>query len=696
MVFDNGNSNLRRDTWVTPDYSMGTLTVDMNRDYIALIDQNRVMGIMFASGVNDRIMVFGKGGSDPTKSFADTTGVTREDCMIVQRDKNATSGGNATQVFIAQAAWDNRVESGGWFFTQLGNAYCALRPAGGGYTAESTASGYYLTLGDLWAPVIIQSGQAGDYASFADFQSSVQANALSYVSGIMNYTSEAGDTFTFYANSKTTPKVNGSTVNLNPTKTYDSPYLSMVHGEEVATVSYTGYADLELDFGADPSLESTSLSHQATGVAVDANLVATFSEPLQAGMGFWQLRRASDGSLVESFDVSQAGEVVINGNQVTLNPSADLEPGSGYYVTIDSGAVEDLRGNAYAGLSQSSGWSFTSQSQRAIAVVNTGSTVVTSGLGNSSTSYSFDAGAVAEWLMVAISTERSTEALYSVSYDGHALTPALESVQAGIWFVDLRQTSYSGGAATLVVDFSGVATVNGVAIGAVSVEANGYDLEVHATASGAESANLVTTVDETFQLASFNANRSGSPTVHSPLTTVYASGNIGSAQGAAGYQTGALAGNHDCGWSTSDKRKAVAAAFVAANSYANWTLDYQLGAESAWEDDPDGDRFSNALEAWFGTHPGQFSHGITNVATNGTVMTFTHPVAASVPDNLQTSFQWSMNLRDWYAADGADGPLTGQRLAADTQIQQGRANVTLTASESMDCLFVRPVAVERP
>ncbi len=107
VTFDNGNSNLRRDTWVTPDYTMGTLTFDMNRDYLQIIDQNRAMGVMFASGVNDRVMVFGKGAASNDKSYADLSGVTREDCMVVQRDKNANSSGNGTLVFVAQNLWDS-------------------------------------------------------------------------------------------------------------------------------------------------------------------------------------------------------------------------------------------------------------------------------------------------------------------------------------------------------------------------------------------------------------------------------------------------------------------------------------------------------------------------------------------------------------------------------------------------------------
>lgn len=696
VVFDNGDSNLCRETYVTPDYSMGSFTVDMNRNYIALIDQNRVMGVMFATGPNDRIMVFGQGGSDPTKSFADINGVTREHCMVVQRDKNASSGGNATQLFVSANAWANRVESGGWLFTQLGNAYCAIKPAGGGYTSAAAGSGVNLTLGDLWAPVVIQMGQASDYTSFADFQSSVAANAFTYAAGTMNYTSEAGDVFTFYANSKTTPRVNGSTVDLNPAKTYDSPYLSMTHGAEVATFRYTGYPDLVLDFGYDPDISSLSPANTATGVALTTNLVATFNEPIQAGTGLIRLWRAEDDSLVESFDVSDPTEVVISGAELTLNPAADLVAATSYYLTIDATAVEDLQGNAFAGLPLTTDWRFTTLSNRAIVPVNSGSTVVLGPLGNNSSTWSFNAGVAAEMLMVAVSTERSSEAIYSVSYDGHDLTPAIEQVQAGIWFLDLRGTSYSGGAADLVIDFTGVSTVNGLSIGAVSVEANGFDIEVHTTASGTANALLTTTRDETFNLVSFNANGSGSPTVDVPLTTLYASGNIGSAQGAAGHEASVVAGLHDYSWTTNEQRKVVAAAFVVANSYENWVRDHSLGGLDGLGDDPDGDRIPNGIEAWFGTNPGAFSHGVANLSSNGWVTTFTHPVASVIPDNLQRSYQWSSNLVDWYDCDGVDGPAAGGRVTAASQVSNRTATVTLTATEAMGCLFLRPMVSVTP
>jgi hypothetical protein len=275
-------SHLRRDTFVTPDYTMGTLTFDMNTDYVAIVDQSRAMGVTFANSSTDRVMVFGKGAAN-NKSYADLSGVTRENCMVVQRDKNATSSGNETRIFVPVSLYDTRVESNGWLFLQSGNGYCAIKPATGGYSVVAPADGadHDLELDDKWAPIVIQMGQASQYASFADFQTSVQNNAFSYTNSTLSYTSEAGDTFTVYGNSKTTPKVNGTTVDVNPTKTYDSPYLNMVHGEETATFSYGGYPDLELEFIL-PRKPTISVVNSESGV-IDVGATATKTISFNAG-----------------------------------------------------------------------------------------------------------------------------------------------------------------------------------------------------------------------------------------------------------------------------------------------------------------------------------------------------------------------------------------------------------------------------
>jgi hypothetical protein len=324
-----------------------------------------------------------------------------------------------------------------------------------------------------------------------------------------------------------------------------------------------------------------------------------------------------------------------------------------------------------------------------ITPVNTGSRVFLGPLGNASVSFSFAAGGDAEMLMVAVSTERSGETIPALSYAGHALTPAIERGSASIWSLDLTTTGYLGGAANLVIDFTGINVVNGVAVGAVSVNASGRAIRLHATASGMASADLVTTRDDAFVLASFNANGSGSPSVDAPLTTIYASGNIGSAQGAAGYQANVAAGTHPINWTTGNKRQVAAAAFVIARTFTNWIADYDLGGATALGDDLDGDSLPNGVEAWFGSHPGEFSPGLPNIAFATTDITFTHPVSPMMPDDLEGFYQWSMNLVDWYACDGLDGPATGVTVSASSQVNAGTATVTISPSGSQPHLYVR-------
>ena len=136
---------------------------------------------------------------------------------------------------------------------------------------------------------------------------------------------------------------------------------------------------------------------------------------------------------------------------------------------------------------------------------------------------------------------------------------------ADIWYLDLAAGSYAGGAADVVVDYSGVATVNGVGIGVVSVSAAGDPVVLHATGAGdngSDTVNIATTADDAFLVASFNANGGGGIAVGAPLSEIYASGNIGSSQGAAGFKAGVAAGAHAYSYTSSDPRKAVAAAFV--------------------------------------------------------------------------------------------------------------------------------------
>ncbi|WP_281173349.1 DUF4347 domain-containing protein [Azospirillum halopraeferens] len=108
-----------------------------------------------------------------------------------------------------------------------------------------------------------------------------------------------------------------------------------------------------------PTLSVSSPADDATGVAIGANIVLTFSESVQAGTGSIVLKRVSDNAVVETFTVGSGNRVTVSGNQVTLDPTADLAHATAYYLEIDTGAIADMAGNGYAGFSGSTQLNFT-------------------------------------------------------------------------------------------------------------------------------------------------------------------------------------------------------------------------------------------------------------------------------------------------------------------------------------------------
>lgn len=265
IVFDEtGGSHLRRDVWYTPDYALATITYDPTRLYRNSITLAQTMGATFAADARMRITVTGTG------YYADraVSGITGKAVSVIARDPNARAGkgrfmSEGTRAFIGNGPlWENRVEDpSGWFFTRAGDAYAAIRVPGGYSVTTRTyiwpdrmlkeveeKNGHHLELKDMWAPFVLQMGRARDYDSFEAFQKSVKENPFTYADGKLTYTSEAGETFEYPANSRELPKINGQPVNLNPAKTYDSPFLSMEHGSSMAVIRHPGYEKLIVDF----------------------------------------------------------------------------------------------------------------------------------------------------------------------------------------------------------------------------------------------------------------------------------------------------------------------------------------------------------------------------------------------------------------------------------------------------------------
>ena len=95
-----------------------------------------------------------------------------------------------------------------------------------------------------------------------------------------------------------------------------------------------------------PFLTSAFPGDGSVGVAVGANFVGTFSEPVKAGTG--NLLIKSGTTTVATIAVTDTSQVTFSGSTVTVNPTADLAYNTHYTVEYSTGAITDMAGNNWA------------------------------------------------------------------------------------------------------------------------------------------------------------------------------------------------------------------------------------------------------------------------------------------------------------------------------------------------------------
>jgi methionine-rich copper-binding protein CopC len=190
--------------------------------------------------------------------------------------------------------------------------------------------------------------------------------------------------------------VSGSSVTIDPKGTFASGgeyYVVAKSGviTDTAGNAFAGLTKTQLNFTAvvdktAPKLVSTLPADNAGKVATGADIELKFNETVQAGSGQIDIYK-SDGKLFESIAVSSS-RVHIAGDTVTIDPKATLAAGTGYYVIIKSGVLDDLAGNHFAGLAKND-LNFTTSSSSAKAA-SVGSIALSSTGPDSSTSAAGD------------------------------------------------------------------------------------------------------------------------------------------------------------------------------------------------------------------------------------------------------------------------------------------------------------------
>ncbi len=151
--------------------------------------------------------------------------------------------------------------------------------------------------------------------------------------------------------------------NLENNKSYyifiDSGVIKDASENAYAGISDTAIWNFRTPDTIAPTLQSHTPLDNATGVAIDANLVLSFDEAVDAETGNIVIKQMSDESTIESISVS-GGQVSGSGtSNITVNPSVTLDAGTEYYIEIADTAFDDVVGNSYAGISGSTDWNFT-------------------------------------------------------------------------------------------------------------------------------------------------------------------------------------------------------------------------------------------------------------------------------------------------------------------------------------------------
>jgi len=95
-----------------------------------------------------------------------------------------------------------------------------------------------------------------------------------------------------------------------------------------------------------PTVASVTPVDNATAVAVTDNIVITLSENVQAGTGNFVIDNGAGD--VRTISVTDATQVTVLNNTVTINPIGDLVGNSNYNVTYTAGVLTDTAGNALA------------------------------------------------------------------------------------------------------------------------------------------------------------------------------------------------------------------------------------------------------------------------------------------------------------------------------------------------------------
>lgn len=430
--------------------------------------------------------------------------------------------------------------------------------------------------------------------------------------------------------------------------------------EDLGGNTYAGIADdTTWNFASavidtdDPVVGSFSPGDDALDVEPNTNLVVTFTDDsdITTGTGNITLKNVTDNTQTV-IDVSDTSQVSVAGKVLTIDPTDDLLFDKIYAIQIDSSAIDDIAGNSFAGIADDTTWNFTTKP------LFTGTLHIFEDFedfANTGSEWNLDAGTSSATVLNDaakatggnFSLRITTGSPYQV-----AVTPSFNLSTATTCTIEFDYKDDDGGSTRFVeLEFwngSSWQLIRKFSQSSSSPDGK-YTFEI---TSGFGP-------DSKFRFEGKNGGGGGSKSAYFDNVLIYSD------------------------------------AAVSSNNLADWIAGYPgVGAQTGFEDDPDGDGNGNGLENFFGTAPDDFSTGLTIEAVDlgANTFTFSHPQNATPADDVSGPvYTWSANLSGGWNNDGASS--AGTTVTFSQSVNDpvaGTTTVTATVTgTAIDQLFIR-------
>ena len=140
-------------------------------------------------------------------------------------------------------------------------------------------------------------------------------------------------------------------------------YVIIVYSDDNPDI-YDITAAFDVVDNAGPNISETFPPNLGNEVAVYTELVINFDEDIALGTGNITIKYMADDAVFETLDVTGTQvNIGSEGDVLNIIPTTDLDFNTNFYVEIDNGAIEDLFGNSFAGITGNAIWSFTTEEE---------------------------------------------------------------------------------------------------------------------------------------------------------------------------------------------------------------------------------------------------------------------------------------------------------------------------------------------